>query len=106
MALMESRPRAASIMQTPEIVVLHLNREVFERQLGSPMRQFQAWQYNSDPRKLLATKTGGSRLDTKIGGSTSDVQNRRKWIQQRKRVEADQMTKRGGSRSHVKNRWK
>ena len=52
-ALMESRPRAASIMQTTEIVVLQLSREEFERQLRSPMSQFQAQQYNLDPWKLL-----------------------------------------------------
>ena len=38
-ALMKSRPRAASIMQTTEIVVLQLSREEFERHLGSPMSQ-------------------------------------------------------------------
>jgi len=84
-ALMESKPRAASItprmmIDSPcaplagaatldgklaeqrktsqdrkgEIVVLELSRAEFEKQLGSPMSQLQAQQYNSDPRKLLA----------------------------------------------------
>ena len=57
-ALMESRPRAASTMQTTEIMVLQLSRKEFKRQLGSPMSQLQARQYNLGLWKLLVDFTG------------------------------------------------
>ena len=53
-ALMESKPRAASIVSTTEVVVLQLSRAEFEMELGFSMSQFWATQYNSNPRKLLA----------------------------------------------------
>ena len=106
-ALMESKPRAASIMPRMitrdssipvagaaildgelaeqrrdckiEVVVLELSRAEFEKQLGSPMSQLQAKQYNSDPRKLLADfyrkgdrhGPSGSRRPKKAGDHTS-----------------------------------